>query len=259
MDRSSTTVAIPATIEEAVGALNGIDALLTAKGWERAAIVYAFTADQQGTQGDQKKVSDRLGINEFANLGITGLTSAPTVRIYRNAWAEHGEPDIQPGDTVTLPTTKFPPRDDTNFGTRVSPDKAALTVSEWSPEAKAAAVTELIRDREITDTVVEEIVLQPDLIDKAEQHPMMQVPDVQAPVKQRTMDDCYREIKEHLHHMLIDMDHAISLMEEAVLNGWGVGDLEWRALAQTPDPTLQDAFTEFGKLVGTIQIDQARI
>jgi hypothetical protein len=59
---------------------------ITAGHWGTAAIVHAWTDNQQGTQGDQKKVSDRLGFQEFAALGIRGLSSVPSVRKYRRAW-----------------------------------------------------------------------------------------------------------------------------------------------------------------------------
>ena len=39
-------VHIPATIEEAKANLDGLGKLLTAKEWERAAIVYAFSANR---------------------------------------------------------------------------------------------------------------------------------------------------------------------------------------------------------------------
>jgi hypothetical protein len=261
MDKSSTTVAIPATIEEAVGALTGIDALLTAKGWERAAIVYAFTANQQGSQTDQRKVADRLGVNEFARLGIAGLTTKDTVAYYRSCWLEGGgDPNIGAGDTVTLPTGKFPPNPDSNFGSRISPTKARETMEQWSPEAKAAAIESLIVDPDVEEKLTDELAqVRPELIDKAMDKAVALTPDVPQAPKTRTMADCHWEMEQALNHMLIDMSAAIGLAEEAIQNGWGVGDLEWAALAQTPDPTLQDSFTEFGKLVAMLQIDKARI
>lgn len=135
----SESIRIPTTIEEMTSKLNGIERLLTAKGWERAAIVYAFTADQQGTQvGGRKKVSDRLGIEEFAELGIAGLASRPTVRKYRDLWAEHGTP-CDPGDEVELPDLPFPP-------TGHSHGIADKIKADAPPEEKLEVLTTLIND-----------------------------------------------------------------------------------------------------------------
>jgi hypothetical protein len=260
MDKSSTTVAIPATIEEAVGALNGIDALLTAKGWERAAIVYAFTEDGQGNNQHRRKTVNALTISEFADLGIAGLTTRETVALYRNAWLEKGDPNISPGDTVTLPTSKFPPREDTNFGARVSPAMAKNTVAGWSPEAKAEAVKALIADPDVEEKLTDELAqVRPELIDKAMDKAVALTPDVAPVQRTRHMGDLWREMNEARSHMLVDMDTCIRLAEEAIQNGWGVGDLEWGAIAQTPSLILQESFTEFGKLVAMLQIDKERV
>lgn len=81
-------ITIPASLDEAKASLNGIGALLTAKEWERAAIVYAFTRD--GTDSDKNPRRSRsttsLLPREFAALGIMGLGSDTTVRQYRKAW-----------------------------------------------------------------------------------------------------------------------------------------------------------------------------
>jgi hypothetical protein len=257
-DKSSATktVAIPATIEDAVGALNGIDALLTAKGWERAAIVYAFTYDGR----DSVEVKNRLSVGEFLKLKIAGLSSSRTVALYRSAWAEHGDPNIKPGDTVTLPTEDFPPRDDTNFGSRVSPEKAAATVGEWSPEAKAAAVQELIRDPEVTDTVVEEIVIQPDLIDKAEQHPMMQTPDVPLPPRKVYPDDVLNEIRDRFIHINLDVREATELLDQFIQNGWPISDLEFAALGAEPGDEFEEELIKYRQRLAMVPVDnKARI
>lgn len=102
-------IKVPKTVSEATAALNGVGQLLTAKEWERAAIVYAFTTVQQGSNQHRRKSDDALGIAEFAALGITGLTNRETVGEYRRAWVENGTLDIKPGDTITLPTMDWPP------------------------------------------------------------------------------------------------------------------------------------------------------
>jgi hypothetical protein len=135
-------IQIPKTIEAAKAELGGIDALLTAKGWQRAAIVYAFTRNGQGERSDLTSAESRRGsltISEFAALGIKGLTGRDTVRLYRDLWAEHGQP-AGPGDSVELPDLPFPP---TAQGTpHVLSDSASL-------EQKANTLTTLLEDAEV--------------------------------------------------------------------------------------------------------------
>lgn len=112
---------IPSTIEEVTQRLEGLDALLTAKEWEKAAIVYAFTYEGRPGPRSVKNVTDLYTITDFAKEGIVGLESKPTVIFYRNCWKKAIEdgvaPDgIVPGDRVELPSVeahgeagKFPP------------------------------------------------------------------------------------------------------------------------------------------------------
>ena len=99
------TITIPGTIEEAKTALDGLGELLTAKAWERAAIVAAFTRlDERG--GDRKSEAainrsseiDRLTPEKFAALGIHGLQSGNTVRLYVQTWqaAQQGIITVDP-------------------------------------------------------------------------------------------------------------------------------------------------------------------
>lgn len=69
---------VSAMADNAVGRLTGLDALVTAKEWERCAIVAAFTRDGGPGGGDHKKPpasSGRCSATEFAALGIQGLRS----------------------------------------------------------------------------------------------------------------------------------------------------------------------------------------
>jgi hypothetical protein len=101
---------IPASLDEVTANLTGIERFITAKQYERAALVTAFTY----TVGDIYHDPRQLRIFEFAELGIVGLTTPETVRFYRNAWAEAGgRLHIKPGDKVTLPTRPFPMRTST--------------------------------------------------------------------------------------------------------------------------------------------------
>lgn len=107
-------VHIPATIEEAQSTLEGLGALLTAKEWERAAIVYAFTEERrEGRPSKLTTSGEFLSIAEFAALGIAGLKSDTTVRDYRKAWQSavddgYARP-VVPGQGVDLPKRSYPP------------------------------------------------------------------------------------------------------------------------------------------------------
>jgi hypothetical protein len=121
MDRKR--VAIPATIEEATEALTGLDALLTAKGWERAAIVFAFTKTPgRGSRSSEERRSTFFTMAEFADLGIVGLKSDRTVRQYHEAWADSkGRQSLKPGEEAVLPSGPFPPQA-RNLGSRMPKD-----------------------------------------------------------------------------------------------------------------------------------------
>jgi hypothetical protein len=102
------TIQIPDARDEMVARLNDLGTLLTARGWERAAIVAAHT-HQDGTRNTD---SDRLSVAEFAALGIHGLTSSASVARHRRNWweavAAGNAESVSPGQTVTLPTTDYP-------------------------------------------------------------------------------------------------------------------------------------------------------
>lgn len=106
MDR----ISIPASVEELTANLDGINRLLTAKQWERAAIVYAWTEPEvSGGRPVSGGNPPLMNLVRFAALGITGLRDRQQVRLYRAAWesaAEDGQSslDIKPGDEVNLPT-----------------------------------------------------------------------------------------------------------------------------------------------------------
>ena len=104
-------ITIPASLTEAKASLGGIGALLKAKEWERAAIVYAFT-DPKVNQHDGNP-SGSLSIAAFAAFGITGLTRRETVAGYRKAWQsaiDDGQAvPVAPGDVIELPNLPWPP------------------------------------------------------------------------------------------------------------------------------------------------------
>lgn len=106
-----TTTRIP-TEAELSERLAGLDGLLTAKQWERAAIVYAYTEVQVGRRNGRRPTPPRMNLREFARRGYAGLSTNKSVEHYRNAWvaaisAGHAVP-VGPGDTTTLPVMRFP-------------------------------------------------------------------------------------------------------------------------------------------------------
>lgn len=140
---------VPADITDAVAALDGIGSLLTAKEWERAAIVYAFTTTENvGGRGNRTNSRTVYGIRSFADLGIAGLKSTDSVTKYRRAWEAHGDTTIKPGDTVTLPTEDWPPTDSRtgNFDERIK-----TQVRNADPEVRREVFKELAESPDVTD------------------------------------------------------------------------------------------------------------
>jgi hypothetical protein len=113
-----TKIKIP-TVDELEDRLAGLDRLLTAKRWERAAIVWAFTTNDD-VGGRPKTLSKKTGfpvpMGTFAGMGFAGLTMHHTVARYRNAWQEaidQGKArEVHPGDEVELPDLPWPPQTD---------------------------------------------------------------------------------------------------------------------------------------------------
>jgi hypothetical protein len=107
-----TTIKIPEA-GELRQRLAGLGRLLTARKWERAAIVFAFT-DVGGPRNtpNHRPPPPRLNIRNFAGQGYTGLTTPKAVSRYREAWVTaiaHGwAVPVGPGDEVTLPDEPFP-------------------------------------------------------------------------------------------------------------------------------------------------------
>lgn len=125
-------VTIPRSMRAATDRLATLDGLATATGWERAAIVYAFTEPQPGRRNLSGHPA-RLTLAEFAGLGIAGLSNKDTVAHYRRCWTaamEAGEAtDVVPGSKVTLPTSTFPPRDPTHAGNNASAARVAERIT----------------------------------------------------------------------------------------------------------------------------------
>ena len=156
---------IPASIEDATERLTGIESLLTAQRWERAAIVAAFVRLNDGPGGNDPRaiVNGDNGVmtsTQFAELGIMGLRSTNTVRTYVNRWLEHSQGVYpEPGDAVTLPDTEWEGTRGGTNGTNTA-DGMAAAIREMTdrhgPEAVAAAVA--VTAPEVTRAVMDHSV-----------------------------------------------------------------------------------------------------
>ena len=147
-------VVIPATIDKAGERLVALDSLATATGWERAAIVYAFTYDGVTKEGKARKKAAEdcstaiFTVTEFIGQRFVGLVSAHTVKHYRKNWQlaiDAGKAtEILPGDKIKLPDMPWP-IEDTNVGSRVSadPQKAIQqVVAQHGTKSTAEALAE---------------------------------------------------------------------------------------------------------------------
>lgn len=107
-----TKTRIP-TADELRDRLRGLDRLLTAKKWERAAIVFAFTA-VGGPRNTAHHIPPppKMNIRNFAGQGYLGLTTPKAVSRYREAWVtaiQNGwAVPVEPGEEVELPDEPFP-------------------------------------------------------------------------------------------------------------------------------------------------------
>lgn len=121
-------ITIPATLDEALATLSGIGRLLTAKKWERAAILAAYVEVKVGPPIAGKAA---ITATEFAKFGIVGLTDPETVARYVNAWM--AEVGVRPaaGETVQLPTVEFPP----------TPPVYSVPVEVWETVIEEAGLT----------------------------------------------------------------------------------------------------------------------
>jgi hypothetical protein len=143
---------LPKTIDEARDRLGNIDGLVTARQWERAAIVWAFTYDAGRGRPQNNVEKSTLSEAEFAALKVHGLRTRDSVRAYRSAWRwameEAGAPDIKPGDEFEAPALDWGfAADDTNRHVRYTRKDAesfsgALSRGDVDAEALAEALDE---------------------------------------------------------------------------------------------------------------------
>lgn len=101
---------IPFSLDEAIERLVAIEGIVTARGWERAAIVWAFTlpddVDQVGT------IPQKISFRAFAARRIAGLRDHHTVAKYHDAWQaaiDSGDAKpVVPGDRIEIPDLPWP-------------------------------------------------------------------------------------------------------------------------------------------------------
>jgi hypothetical protein len=174
------TIQLPRTIGSAQKILEGIEGLLTAKEWEKAAIVWAFTYESSpGPKAAGEIGIDlyRSSISDFARKGISGLKTKVTIIAYRKAWKkaidEYGAADVKPGQKVTLPTEDFPA---TRTGTNgYNTEEGATTTIEHIIEQHGSAVVvqaatkadpkfgeQVAADPEVGVTVARRVMAEPE-------------------------------------------------------------------------------------------------
>lgn len=108
-------ITIPESMSGVADVLDGLGRLVTARQWERAALVYAATTPGSGGPRTPSN-GGQLSFRAFAELGIYGLRSATTVSAYAEAWQSavddgYAEPSAL-GGSVELPDPEehhFPP------------------------------------------------------------------------------------------------------------------------------------------------------
>jgi hypothetical protein len=141
------TFSIP-TETELTDRLAGLERLMTAKKWERAAIVYAFTTNVRKRTDLHPEVGFPVSMGRFAKLGFSGLTSKDTVARYRAAWQmaiDEGQAEkTVPGQTnVPLPTIAYPGYPDKVDGMTQTRLKRAIQADPQSAEVARAVLKEL--------------------------------------------------------------------------------------------------------------------
>lgn len=147
-------ITIPATIQEAATALNGLEALLTAKEWQKAAIVAAFVKP-----GIRRAHGQFMTSTQFAELHITGLQSVHSILLYAQRWLDaHDGIHPEPGAQVALPEIEWP---STRTGTDGydSEDGAVETIKKLTrkhPDALTKAAEQSDAVAEATADAVEQ-------------------------------------------------------------------------------------------------------
>ncbi len=142
-------ITLPSSIEEAQDQLAGIEGLLTAKNWERAAIVAAFVQLDMTNVDLAARTSNKIkSPSEFASLGIVGLKSKDTVRLYVEAWqfaVEDGAAKpVKPGRVTILPDLPWP-YDSKNIRGMAPDRRAAIERAAVESGLSANTIAQVVR------------------------------------------------------------------------------------------------------------------
>jgi hypothetical protein len=162
---------IPDTIE-------GVAGLLTARGWERAAIVWAYVHSSENQAHVKTDMRGKLYTPEsFAALGLSGLRSKNTVQAYWQAWQDamkkRKAKAVKPGDTIEVPDLTFPSTDTTSPAARPNPydeeyeveaNEAGIPVSvaKRAGQNKAAVAAAIMADPEVEKVAREAVIRKED-------------------------------------------------------------------------------------------------
>lgn len=150
-------IQIPSTIAELKPRLVGLTAIVGTSQWSIAAMVYAFTTedDRGGPRPRNRGEITAVSCREFARLGIHGLRSDQTVRRYRQAWADAiadgRAKEARPGRAVALPDGDFPRDDRPGAGVedRRPLDRVRSDMRKLTPQQKAEVVRETAMQPEV--------------------------------------------------------------------------------------------------------------
>lgn len=233
-----TTLHIPATIDEATSSLASLDALITAKQWSRAAIVWAFTEEgKPGPKPRDRTTSREISIVEFARLGIKGLTTQDTVRAYRQSWRwaidNADASDVQPGENVTLPDVEWPGRQDADGKRRYveqTPKAIAQAINAGRVnEADVAAHLDSDTKRE----AFKRLAADPDVVghDRTRFEAEIAMKKADAPARyerQRVVEESKNKVAAGLGYVqaLLAMDHIVDVSKQ-IGELWTRGAPSW--------------------------------
>jgi hypothetical protein len=133
----TSTLRVPATIDEAQEQLDQLGQLATATEWRRAAIVAAFVRLDEG-HGQTRSAARFESARAFAERNIVGLRSANTVTRYVRCWLdEHNGNYPAIGHDVKVPSKPWPPSP-YNTGSRTTPSNIGQAIRDDAKLAEAA-------------------------------------------------------------------------------------------------------------------------
>lgn len=240
-------VTLPASIEEAIAALNGIESLLTAKGWERAAIVYAFVC---ASPGPGKPIEHHCGNvssdicyspERFTDLEVNGLESHNTVTIYHDIWKTEGtKKDLRPGDTVTLPTIDFP---------RTRPDSAE---GRLSVDPKKALVQILKREKDRPGYLFELFDLMEEEVDSTR----LTVDPTPVSMAGSSITS---DVTQHFVGAARHIEKAVARLNDAITHGTRFESEEFETLAHEPEWRLDPELLVYRKTVAMVVTHEVEV